>query len=154
MSTDFGCGIFLSIYQIYQPTDLLIYQHAFLNIVYVLVVHIYIYAYMHTYIHTDTHTQTKLVLLFRLPCICPQAASWDCPKWVNFYRVPDCAADQILSSPSCDEGCHRAFAADPLFVFRRCPETCTSDPAVSRRFEGGERCIRCGLRTGRVVCRP
>ncbi|CAE7359650.1 unnamed protein product [Symbiodinium sp. CCMP2456] len=54
-----------------------------------------------------------------------EAASWDCPKWVNLYRVPDCAADQILSSPSCDEGCHRAFAADPFFVFRRCPETCT-----------------------------
>ncbi|CAE7219895.1 PLA2G15 [Symbiodinium necroappetens] len=55
----------------------------------------------------------------------PEVASWDCPKWVKLYHVPDCAADQILSSPSCDEGCHRAFADDPFFLFRRCPETCT-----------------------------
>jgi len=68
----------------------------------------------------------------------PEAAQWNCQQWIGSFGVVDgqtiisggCRAESVTESRACDVGCKRAFKDDPLFMSRRCPQTCAAGPSI------------------------
>eukprot|EP00930_Biecheleria_cincta_P076198 TRINITY_DN63412_c0_g1_i1.p1 TRINITY_DN63412_c0_g1~~TRINITY_DN63412_c0_g1_i1.p1 ORF type:complete len:933 (-),score=148.38 TRINITY_DN63412_c0_g1_i1:133-2931(-) len=92
----------------------------------------------------------------------PGVAAWSCQQWAGLYGFVNgqsviqsgCPAALILRSTACDAGCRSLYTSDPLFMRRRCPETCRGKTLLDDAEADGEKDLERPLKEFEVIVGP